>query len=311
MRLVFAGTPAAAVPSLDALAAGPHEIAAVLTRPDAPVGRKRVLTASAVADRAAELGLPVDKPARLDDAYRERLALLAPDLGVVVAYGALLRPPILDLPRLGWVNLHFSLLPRWRGAAPVQRAVLAGDRETGASVFRLEAGLDTGPVLGTLRCTIGPEETSGELLDALADSGARLLADIVDRLGDGTAVAIPQQGEATLAPKLTLADGAVDWRQPAERVLDRVRGATPEPGAYLLLGADRLKVLAARRSSAVDVPAGKLALAGKAVLLGTGSTPLELVTVQPPGKRPMDAASWWRGRAAGAPTQAGLEEAAA
>ncbi|BDZ46984.1 methionyl-tRNA formyltransferase [Naasia aerilata] len=214
MRLVFAGTPTPAVPSLEALAAGPHELAAVLTRPDAPVGRKRILTPSPVAVCAAELGLPVDRPAALDAEYATGLAALQPDLGVVVAYGALLRDPLLSLPRLGWINLHFSLLPRWRGAAPVQHALLAGDRETGASVFQLERGMDTGPVFGMLRRDIGPDETAGDLLDALARDGAGLLSRVVDELAAGTATAAPQVGEPTLAPKLSLLDGALDWREP-------------------------------------------------------------------------------------------------
>ncbi|WP_210505675.1 methionyl-tRNA formyltransferase [Naasia sp. SYSU D00057] len=306
MRLVFAGTPAAAVPSLDILAQGRHEIAAVLTRPDAPVGRKRVLTPSPVAARAGELGLPVDRPSALDADYAARLEGLAPDLGVVVAYGALLREPILSLPRLGWINLHFSLLPRWRGAAPVQHALLAGDRETGASVFQLERGMDTGPVFGTLRRPIAPGETAGDLLADLARSGAGLLAGVVDSLADGTAVAEPQTGEATLAPKLTLLDGAVDWRLPAERVLDRIRGATPEPGAFLVLGDARLKVHEAGRASGAErIEPGRLELAGGRVLLGTADEPIELVRVQPPGGRAMDAAAWWRGRGQDAPV-AGL-----
>lgn len=297
MRLVFAGTPAAAVPSLERLAVGPHEIAAVLTRPDARVGRKRVLTPSPVAARALELGLPVDRPAALDDEYQVRLRDLAPDLGVVVAYGALLKEPVLALPRLGWINLHFSLLPRWRGAAPVQRALLAGDRETGVSVFQLERGMDTGPVYGLLPRPIGADETAGDLLEALAQDGADLLGEVVDELAAGTAVAEPQTGDATLAPKLTLADGAVDWRLPAERVLDRVRGATPEPGAYLLLGGDRLKVHRAARAVGADqLPPGTIGLSSGRVLLGTADDPIELVRVQPPGGTSMDAAAWWRGR---------------
>jgi methionyl-tRNA formyltransferase len=311
MRLVFAGTPIAAVPSLEVLAAGPHEMVAVLTRPDAPVGRKRVLTPSPVAVRAEELGLPVDRPAVLDDAYAARLGALQPDLGVVVAYGALLREPILSLPPLGWINLHFSLLPRWRGAAPVQRALLAGDRETGASVFQLERGMDTGPVYGTLRRAIGPDETAGDLLEALASDGAALLAGVVDALAAGTAAGRPQLGEPTLAPKLTLLDGAIDWREPAERVLDRVRGATPEPGAFVVLGDGRLKVLEARRAASADrLEPGRLVLSSGKVLLGAADQPIELVRVQAAGGRALEAVAWWRGRgtdslSAGLPAELG------
>jgi methionyl-tRNA formyltransferase len=297
MRIVFAGTPAVAVPSLEAVAAR-HEVAAVITREDAPLGRKRVLTPSPVAEAADRLGLRVLKANRLGGEVTERIAALQPDLGVVVAYGGLVREPLLSLPRLGWVNLHFSLLPRWRGAAPVQHAVIAGDTETGAAVFRLVPELDAGDVYAELRRAIAPEETAGELLDALSHDGAALLADTVDALAAGTAVATPQQGRVTLAPKLALEDARLDLTQPADRVLARLRGVTPEPGAFVLLDGERFKLHAARRAPGeAPLEPGVVAARDRRILVGTGSEPLELVTVQPAGKRAMAAAEWMRGAA--------------
>ncbi|GAB2971262.1 methionyl-tRNA formyltransferase [Frigoribacterium salinisoli] len=298
MRLVLAGSPAAAVPTLTALAARPeHEIVAVLTRDDTPQGRRRVLTPTPVAVEAERLGLPVVKARRLDAEVTERLLALEPDLGVVVAYGALLREPLLSGPRLGWVNLHFSVLPRWRGAAPVQRALVAGDAVTGATVFQLVPELDAGAVLGVLEHPLTGTETAGELLDALALRGADLVADVVGGLADGTARAREQEGEVTTAPKLTLDDGRLDLAAPARTVLDRWRGVTPEPGAHVQHRGDRLKVLELRATTG-DVPpagAGELHLDARRVLVGTGTDPLELVRVQPAGKKPMAAADWWRG----------------
>ncbi|MFF2051999.1 methionyl-tRNA formyltransferase [Leifsonia sp. NPDC058194] len=298
MRLVFAGTPAVALPSLRALAAR-HDIAAVITREDAPLGRKRVLTPSPVAGAAQELGFPTIKANRLGDEVTERVAALAPDLGVIVAYGGLVREPLLSLPRLGWINLHFSLLPRWRGAAPVQHAVIAGDAETGAVVFQLVPALDAGDVFSELQRPIGPDETAGEVLEALSLSGADLLAGTVDALADGTAVARPQAGVPTLAPKLVLDDAHLDFTRPADEVYARLRGVTPEPGAFALLDGERFKIAEARRAPAADgaLPPGSIGLHDRRVLVGTGTTPLELVTVQPAGKRAMAAADWWRGAA--------------
>ncbi|TDP99898.1 MULTISPECIES: methionyl-tRNA formyltransferase [unclassified Leifsonia] len=305
MRIVFAGTPAVALPSLEAVAAR-HEVVAVVTREDAPLGRKRVLTPSPVAEAAERLGLPVIKANRLGDDVTERIAALQPDLGVVVAYGGLVREPLLSLPRLGWVNLHFSLLPRWRGAAPVQRAVIAGDTETGAAVFHLVPELDAGDVYAELRRPIGPDETAGELLSALAEEGAALLADTADALAAGTAVATPQEGEVTLAPKLTLEDARLDLTEPAERVSARLRGVTPEPGAFVLLDGERFKVHEARTTDGEEpVAPGAVELRGKRVLVGTGTAPLELVTVQPAGKRAMPAADWLRGVASASASAAG------
>jgi methionyl-tRNA formyltransferase len=299
MRLVFAGTPAPAVPSLRRLAASAHDIAAVVTRRDAPVGRKRVLTPSPVAAAAEELGLPVIRADRVDEDATGRIAALAPDLGVIVAYGGLIREPLLSTPRLGWINLHFSLLPRWRGAAPVQRALIAGDETTGAAVFRLVPELDAGPVFGMLEQPIGRNQTAGHLLESLADSGARLLSGIVDDLDAGTARAVEQDGEVTLAPKLELDDGRLDWSRPAAELDARIRGTTPEPGAFALLDSEeRLKVLDATIAHGEGaLGAGAFDLRGGRLLVGTGTDPLHLVTVHPAGKRAMPAADWWRGRA--------------
>ncbi|AAT88968.1 methionyl-tRNA formyltransferase [Leifsonia xyli subsp. xyli] len=294
MRLVFAGTPAVAVPSLTALAAR-FEVAAVITREDAPLGRKRILTPSPVAIAAEELGLSVIRANRLREEAIERVRVLRPDVGVVVAYGGLVHEPLLSLPRRGWVNLHFSLLPRWRGAAPVQHALIAGDRETGAAVFQLVPELDAGDVFGELRRLIRPDETAGELLDDLARSGARLLADTVAALADGTAVATPQSGEPVAAPKLGIADAKLDLTRPADEVYARFRGVTPEPGAWALLDGERFKIHAVRPTAAGVLPPGAVVADGKRILAGTGSRPLELVTVQPAGKRVMAAADWWRG----------------
>ncbi|QHC66563.1 methionyl-tRNA formyltransferase [Rathayibacter sp. VKM Ac-2759] len=295
MRLVFAGTPAAAVPTLRALADSEHEVVAVVTREDAPVGRKRVLTPSPVATTAVELGLPVIRANRLDEAVTDRVAALEPDLGVIVAYGGLVRERLLAVPRLGWINLHFSLLPRWRGAAPVQRALMAGESPIGASVFQLVAELDAGDVYAEVPEEVG-ERSAGELLEALAASGAALTLSVVDSLDAGTAVAVPQTGEVTLAPKLDVSDGRLDWSAPSARILALVRGVTPEPGASTAVGEARLKVLALRTAGeAPSLAPGEVRLDAGRALVGTGDGAVELVSVQPAGKNPMPGAAWARG----------------
>ncbi|MFG6491865.1 methionyl-tRNA formyltransferase [Microbacterium sp. P03] len=305
MRLVFAGTPDAAVPSLRTLAASAHDLVAVVTRRDAPIGRKRVLTPSAVARDAADLSLPVVKTDRLDAAATASLAELTPDLGVIVAYGGLVREPLLSAPTHGWINLHFSLLPRWRGAAPVQRALLAGDRRTGASVFQLVAELDAGDVFAEEVYDIPPDSTSGDVLEALSAQGAKLLLSVVDGIAAGTATAVPQTGEPTYAPKLSAEDGLVAWDDPSERVLARIHGATPEPGAHTTVDGARVKILAARAAAtdaapedgAEDEPLtpGEVRVRGASVLIGTGTRPVVVDVVQPAGKGAMGAADWRRG----------------
>ncbi len=300
LRVVFAGSPAAAVPSLLAIARSRHEIAAVITREDALMGRKRVRTPTPVSRVAAELGYPVIAANRLSGEPTEQILRLQPDLGVIVAYGGLVREPLLSGPRLGWINLHFSVLPRWRGASPVQRAIIAGDDVTGASVFQLVEELDAGPILGTMTSTIGRNETAGHLLESLSVSGAELLVRVLDAMGDGTARAEKQSGDITFAPKLTLEDGRLDWTVPAATVHRRLRGVTPEPGAFTTVDGDRLKILDAVISrDAPSIPPGRIAADGRRILVGSATEPIELVTVQPAGKRPMPAADWWRGRRGG------------
>ncbi|WP_349898032.1 methionyl-tRNA formyltransferase [Parafrigoribacterium soli] len=299
LSLVFAGSPAVAVPSLVALHASGHRIAAVVTREDSAQGRRRTVTPTAVADAAGALGLPAIKANRLTGSATEQISELNADLGVIVAYGGLVREPLLSAPRLGWINLHFSLLPRWRGAAPVQHAIMAGDDLTGASVFRLVEELDAGDVYGQLTQSIGAHETSGELLDSLAEAGAELLLRVVDAIADGTARAEAQQGDVTLAPKLTLDDGRIDWAADVGTIDRLIRGVTPEPGAFTTIDGARFKVLrAAPAQSAAPLQPGALAAEGRSVLVGTGTSPLELFTVQPAGKKPMPAIDWWRGRSA-------------
>ncbi|WP_144758315.1 methionyl-tRNA formyltransferase [Curtobacterium sp. 9128] len=300
MRLVVAGSPAAAVPTLRRLAVSDHEIAAVLTRPPTPQGRKRVLTPTPVAEAAAELGLPVIEASRVDDAVTARIAALDVDLGVIVAYGALLRRPALDTPRHGWINLHFSDLPAYRGAAPVQRAVMAGDASTAATVFQLVEALDAGPVFAAEPFAIDGEATAGEVLAAMAETGAEVVARVVDDIAAGTATATEQVGEPTLAPKTTIEDGHVDFTADAAAVHARIRGVTPEPGAFAHLGDTRVKLLRATRDPGSAGPAPQLAPGALTVhdgrlLVGTGDGPLVLTEVQPAGKKPMDAAAWARG----------------
>ncbi|AYG05492.1 methionyl-tRNA formyltransferase [Gryllotalpicola protaetiae] len=297
MRIVFAGTPPVAVPTLDALTESRHDVVGVVTRADAPLGRKRELTPSPVAARAAELALPTIKANRLRDAETDAVAALEPDLGVIVAYGGLLRAPMLAAPRLGWINLHFSLLPRWRGAAPVQRAVMAGDSETGSAVFQLVEELDAGDVFSLERRPIGGDETSGDVLEALSVSGAAQLASVVDQIADGRAVATAQTGTPTLAAKLTLDDARLVLTDAGDEVYARLRGVTPEPGAFVLVGGERFKIHAARLARGAErlAPGGFGARAGR-VYLGTATHPLELLTVQPAGKKAMAAADWWRGQ---------------
>jgi methionyl-tRNA formyltransferase len=295
MRIVFAGTPSAAVPSLQAIAASPHEVVGVVTRRDAPVGRKRVMTPSPVAAAAGERDIPVIKADRLDAEATAAIGRLAPDLGVIVAYGGLVREPLLSTPAHGWINLHFSLLPRWRGAAPVQRALIAGDRTTGAAVFQLVPELDAGDVFGQIPYDIPRGETAGDVLQKLADAGAGLLAEVIDAIAAGSAVAVPQSGQPTTAPKLTLSDGRLDPLAPVDAVINRYRGTTPEPGAHVVVNGQRLKVLSAVRGPDAPLPPGRISLVGADVLLGADGGTVRLGRVQPAGKAAMSAADWWRG----------------
>ncbi|NUS25758.1 MAG: methionyl-tRNA formyltransferase [Streptomyces sp.] len=299
MKLVFAGTPEVAVPALDALiASGRHEVAAVVTRPDAPAGRGRRLVASPVAERAEEAGIEVLKPLKpRDPEFLERLREIAPDCCPVVAYGALLPRVALDIPAQGWVNLHFSLLPAWRGAAPVQHSLMAGDEITGASTFLIEEGLDSGPVYGTVTEEVRATDTSGDLLTRLAFAGAGLLAATMDGIEDGTLKAVPQPNDGiTLAPKITVEDAQVDWATPALRVDRVVRGCTPAPGAWTVFRGERLKLIQVTPApERTDLAPGQLAVGKNSVHVGTGSHAVELLWVQAQGKKPMRAADWARG----------------
>ncbi|MGC4749439.1 methionyl-tRNA formyltransferase [Micromonospora sp. DT201] len=298
MRVIFAGTPAVAVPALAAVAASGHDLVAVVTRPDAPAGRGRGLSRSPVGEWADEQGVEVLTPARpRDPEFLDRLRELAPDCVPVVAYGALVPPAALEIPRHGWINLHFSLLPAWRGAAPVQHAVLHGDELTGASVFQLEAGLDTGPVYGTLTDEIRAADTSGDLLERLAESGAGLLVAVLDAIADGTARAEPQPADGvSLAPKLTVDDARVRWSDPAFAVDRRLRACTPAPGGWTTFRGERVKL-----GPVVPVPdgpelkPGELLVEKSRVLAGTATVPVRLGEVRAAGKRAMGATDWARG----------------
>lgn len=298
MRLVFAGTPEVSLPALKAIVASGHVLAAVVTRPDAPAGRGRRLVASPVAEYAEELGVEVLKPPRPSDpAFLARLAEIGPDCCPVVAYGGLLPQAALDIPPRGWINLHFSVLPAWRGAAPVQHSIIAGDDVTGATTFRIVKALDAGPVYGVLTEPIGPADTAGDLLGRLAESGAKLLVDTLDGIEAGVLEAREQPADGvTFAPKLTVADARLDLTAPAQRVDRLVRGCNPAPGAWTTFRGERLKVLAVSLVAEQEPLApGELRTTRSSVTVGTGSQPVELVTVQPQGKKPMGAADWARG----------------
>lgn len=300
MRLLFAGTPFAAVASLRLLLDSPrHEVVAVLTRPDARSGRGRTVTRSPVGQLADEAGLPVHTPARPGDPdFVETLTGLAVDCAPVVAYGALLPAAVLLVPRLGWINLHFSLLPAWRGAAPVQHAVLNGDEITGASTFLIEAGLDSGPVFGVTTEPIGPHDTSGDLLERLSVSGAGLLAATLDALEDGDVAPREQPTDGiSLAPKLSVQDAHVDFTRPALAVDRRIRACTPAPGAWATWRGQRVKLGPARIAAlpSGDLAPGRVRVDGARVLAGTATRPVVLGSIQPEGRKPMAAADWARG----------------
>lgn len=296
--MIFAGTPAVAVPALAAVAASRHELVAVVTRPDAPAGRGRGLARSPVGAWADEHGIEVLTPARpREPEFQDRLRALAPDCVPVVAYGALVPPAALEIPRHGWINLHFSLLPAWRGAAPVQHAVLHGDELTGASVFQLEEGLDTGPVYGTLTNEIRPADTSGDLLERLAHSGAGLLVAVLDAIDDGTARAEPQPADGvSLAPKLTVEDARVRWSDPAFAVDRRIRACTPAPGPWTTFRGERVKLGPVTPvPDGPELKPGELLVEKSRVLAGTATTPVRLGEVRAAGKRAMPATDWARG----------------
>jgi methionyl-tRNA formyltransferase len=296
MRVVFAGTPEVALPSLEAIAASDHELVGVVTRPDAPAGRGRRLVASPVAQRAEELGVPVLKPDHpRDPAFQDQLEGLAPDVCPVVAYGALLPQSALDIPEHGWVNLHFSLLPHLRGAAPVQRAIWEGEEITGATTFRIVKELDAGPTYGVMTQLIRPNDTAGTLLATLAEGGAGLLVATLDGLADGSLVAREQPADGvTYAAKVNPEDARVTWTHPAAGIDRQVRACTPAPGAWTLLEGERFKVGPVTLTEERLEP-GVLEVRKNDVLVGTGTVAVRLGLVKASGKREMPAADWARG----------------
>lgn len=308
MRVVFAGTPHVAVPTLQAIVDAGHEVTAVLTQPDAPGRRGRQLIPSPIKGAAEELGLTVLTPERASSPeVVEQIKALDADVAAVVAYGQILRPDLLAATRHGWVNLHFSVLPAWRGAAPVQRAIMAGDDLTGASTFLLDEGVDTGPVIGTLTEPIRATDTAGELLERLAGLGAPLMVKSLEALVAGYAAPIPQSTDGVShAPKITREDAYVVWDRPAHIVDRQIRGVTPAPGAWTTLPDASVAKLGP--VTPVDAPAsvpGQLRLDGERVLVGTGTTPVALSWIAPAGRKAMDAAAWWRGARLGESAQLG------
>ena len=296
MRLVLAGTPSVAIPSFEALLASDHEVTAVVTRPDAARGRSKRLVPSEVGQWAADHGIPALKPMHpRDPEFVAALTELAPDACPVVAYGALVPRHVLDIPRYGWVNLHFSLLPRWRGAAPVQRAIMADDGVTGATTFRLVRELDAGPVYGTTEMALTGTETAGEVLEALAHTGARLLLDTIDALATTEPAEQDDEAAVTLAPKITVEEARIDWTRQADEIDRLVRGCSPEPMAWTTIGDERFKVALGRPTDEAGLAPGEVRAEKRRVLVGTGTTALELVRVQPQGKKEMAGADWGRG----------------
>ncbi|MGH3361081.1 MAG: methionyl-tRNA formyltransferase [Nocardioides sp.] len=296
MRVVFAGTPEVACPSLDAVAASSHELVGVVTRPDAPAGRGRKLTPSPVAQRAEELGLPILTPEHpRDPEFQAALAEMRPDCCPVVAYGALLPQSALDIPPHGWVNLHFSVLPAWRGAAPVQHAIWAGDEVSGATTFRIVKQLDAGPTFGVMTETIRHTDTAGDLLGRLAEGGAGLLVATLDGIADGSLEARDQPADgASFAPKILVEDARIDWSEPAVAIDRRIRACTPFPGAWSTFEGERIKIGPVVPVDE-DLAPGELAVSKNAVLVGTATTAVHLGEVKAFGKRQMAAADWARG----------------
>ncbi|MGY4708634.1 methionyl-tRNA formyltransferase [Mycolicibacterium sp. CBM1] len=299
MRIIFAGTPEPALPSLQRLLDSPrHDVIAVLTRPDAVAGRRGKPAPSPVAQLALDAGIPVLRPSRPNSAeFIAELTELAPDCCAVVAYGAILGDGLLAVPQHGWINLHFSLLPAWRGAAPVQAAIAAGDSVTGATTFQIEPSLDSGPVYGVVTETVRPTDTAGELLDRLAISGAALLEATLDGIADATLTPVPQAADGiSVAPKITVEQARVSWELPAHVVERRIRAVTPNPGAWTMIGELRVKVgTVCIDEEAPPLAPGVIAVDRAGVRVGTATQPVVLGQVQPPGKKSMNAADWARG----------------
>lgn len=298
MRVVFAGTPEVALPALEAIVASRHELVGVVTRPDAPSGRGRKLVASPVAQRAEELGVPVLKPVHpREPEFQEELRALRPDACPVVAYGALLPQSALDIPEHGWINLHFSVLPAWRGAAPVQHSLWAGDEVTGATTFRIVKELDAGPTFGLMTQLVLPGDTAGDLLARLAEGGSGLLVQTLDGIEDGTLEAREQPEDGlSFAPKILVEDAQVDWTNPAVAIDRQVRACTPGPGAWSVWEGQRIKIGPVTLDAEHPALApGELAVGKNSVHVGTATQAVRLGEVKAFGKKQMGAADWARG----------------
>lgn len=299
-RIVFAGTPAIAAQALRGIVSAGFDVVGVLTRPDAPIGRKRTLTPSPVAQAAEEAGIPTLKAAKVDQDIDEKLTSWQPTLGVIVAYGALLPRATLDVPAQGWVNLHYSALPKYRGAAPVQHAILNGEATTAATIFQLETGMDTGPLHGSTEYPIAEMTSSGTALTELTDLGTQLLIRLMPDMLKGTSLPTPQTGEPSFAPKLTRQDAFIDPAQPAEELVHRINATIPEPGAWTLHGEHRIKLGVARLfDGEIDSAVGEVHVVGtegEAVLAAGDRRGVVLSQVQPAGKQMMNTADWLRGQ---------------
>lgn len=299
MKLVFAGTPEVALPSLENLISSKHEVVAVITQPPAKSGRGRKLHISPVHELALSHGIEVLRPSSVRE-IDSVLRTLQPDAIPVVAYGQLIPEAMLGIPELGWINLHFSLLPQWRGAAPVQHSIWHGDSITGAATFRIDQGMDTGPILGHVTQVIDSRDTSGVLLKTLADTGSHLLRQTLDALEAGMITPVPQRHDlATFAPKITKSDSRVDWRLPAIEIDRRIRAMTPAPGAWTLIdvgaGDTSMSIAPVAINLDVQLDPGIVSLIDKRVFVGSATYALELSQVKPAGKKFTDATDWMRG----------------
>jgi methionyl-tRNA formyltransferase len=296
MRIIFAGTPNVAIPTLELLITSGYEVVGVLTREDSPVGRKKVITPSPVASFAELHGLPVFKANVLSPDFEQIIRDLKADVGIVIAFGALLTTTFLNTTEHGWFNLHFSQLPTYRGAAPAQWAIRNGDSSTGSTLFKIDEGLDTGDVFSTTQCEILPDETSGQLLERMShECGKQVLSLLAAIENSGSVPLMPQQGDASLAPKLRSEDGQLDLSYPSSIVYDRFRSVTPEPGAFILITGERFKIITARHEPEISLPQSTIAEHDNQVYLGCSHGALRLLEVQPAGKKSMKANDWWRG----------------
>ena len=306
MRIVFAGTTPNAVSVLRYLVeVAKHDVLAVLTREDALVGRKQTLTPSAVAEYSLSQGLNVIKANKVNAIVDEQLVALKPELGVVVAYGALLRPRTLEIPAQGWINIHFSLLPKLRGAAPVQWALINGNTETGVTIFQLDEGMDTGPIHSQVQTVIEPTETAGDLLVRLTNISITMLDECLAKISSATATPMAQIGEATLAPKLSRLEARVDFSKSASEIENLIRGCNPEPMAWAEFDDEPFRILSARASlqtseNLVASEAGKVSMIDGKIFVQTARGVLQLLEVQPASKRAMPASDWYRGTSTGA-----------